>query len=113
MIDYAPELVQGLKTVLPTYVEPVESTTKVPCITYTETNRKDIHAVNGAQYQEIQVRIRVWAADRSSLDRYADRVEAVMRRLGWTISGGGDLAANGRCCRVMVCTAIGYDQKSW
>lgn len=114
MIDYAPELVKGLKTVLPTYAEPVEvSKTPVPCITYAETDRRDLHAVNGMQVTGIQVRIRVWTNSIKDLCRYADGTETVLRRMGWSITGGGDLAANGRFCRVITCEATGRDNKSW
>lgn len=114
MIDYAPELVNGLKTVLPTYAEPVEASgTPIPCITYAETNRRDIHAVNGMQYTGIQVRIRVWTANRRDLVQYSDRAETVLRQMGWSITGGGELAANGRFCKVITCEATGQEHKSW
>ena len=114
MIDYAPELVKGLKTVLPAYAEPVEASgTPIPCITYAETTRRDIHAVNGMQYTGIQIRLRVWTANRKELNRYADGAETVLRRMGWTVIGCGELAANGRFCKVITCEATGQEHKSW
>lgn len=114
MIDYAPELVKGLKTVLPTYAEPVEASgTPVPCITYAETGRRDLHAVNGMQYTEIQVRVRIWTTSRKDLSRYTDGAETVLRRMGWSLTGGGELSANGRFCRVITCEATGQEHKSW
>jgi len=114
MIDYAPDLVKELKTVLPTYAEPVEASgTPVPCITYAETNRRDLHAVNGMQYTEIQVRVRVWTTSRKGLNQYADEAETVLRRMGWSVIGGGELAANGRFCRIITCEATGQEHKTW
>ena len=114
MIDYAPELVKELKTVLPTYAEPVEASgTPVPCITYVETDRRDLHAVNGLQYSDIQVRVRVWTTTRADMSRYADEAETVLRRMGWSVIGGGELATNGRFCRIITCTATGKEHKTW
>lgn len=114
MIDYAPDLVKGLKTVLPTYAEPVEAGgTPVPCITYAETDRRDLHAVNGMQYTDIQVRVRVWTTTRADMSRYADEAETVLRRMGWSVIGGGELAANGRFCRIIICESTGLEHKTW
>lgn len=114
MVDYAPELVSGLKSILPTFAEPVEASgTPVPCITYLETNRRDLQAVNGLQYSEIQVRVRVWADGRRDMQQYADSAETVLRSMGWTIIGGGELSANGRFCKVLTCSATGWDRKTW
>lgn len=113
MIDYAPDLVKELKTVLPTYAEPAEISTPVPCITYAETDRRDLHAVNGLQYSDIQVRVRVWTTSRADMSRYADETETVLRRMGWSVIGGGELAANGRFCRIITCEATGQEHKTW
>lgn len=114
MVDYAPELVSGLSAVLPTFAEPAEAGgTPLPCITYTETNRRDTAAVNGRQVSEIQIRVRVWAASRKDLAGYASGAEAALRRMGWGLIGGGELAANGRFCRVMTCQATGWDTQTW
>ena len=114
MVDYATELEKGLATVLPTYAEPVEASgTPVPCITYAETNRRDLQAVNGLQYSEIQVRVRVWTTGRKEMQRYADSAETVLRRMGWAIIGSGELAANGRFCKVLTCEATGRENKKW
>ena len=110
MVDYAPELVAGLKKVLPTYAEPAESTAKVPCITYLETNRADAQAVNGLQYSTIQVRVRVWTDSRKAMQQYAD---AELRRMGWRMIGGGGLSANGRFCKILTCESTGQERKSW
>lgn len=114
MVDYAPGLVSGLSAVLPTFAEPVEASgTPIPCITYLETNRRDTAAINGLQYSEIQVRVRVWTADRKDLADYTGRAEAALRRMGWQITGGGELSANGRFCRIMTCQATGWDTQTW
>ena len=114
MVDYAPGLVSGLSAVLPTFAEPVEASgTPVPCITYAETNRRDTAAVNGRQYSEIQVRVRVWTTGRKDLADYASQAEAALRRMGWTLIGGGELAANGRFCRILTCQATGWDTQTW
>ena len=113
MVDYAPELVAGLKKVLPTYAEPAESTAKVPCITYLETNRADAQAVNGLQYSTIQVRVRVWTDSRKAMQQYADAAETELRRMGWRMIGGGELSAHGRFCKILTCESTGQERKSW
>lgn len=113
MVDYAPELVSGLSAVLPTFSEPVDKKTVVPCITYTETGRRDLYAVNGMQYSVVTVRVRVWADDRAELQVCADEAEAALRRMGWRITGGSLLSANGRHCQILTCEATGRDTTSW
>lgn len=114
MVDYAPDLASGLNAVLPTYAEPVASSgTPIPCITWSETDRRDTAAVNGLQYSAIQIRVRVWTAGREKLAEYADRTETALRSMGWRMIGGGELAANGRYCKILTCEATGRDNKTW
>lgn len=114
MVDYAPGLVSGLKAILPTYAEPVEASgTPIPCITWLETDRRDMAAVNRLQYSAIQIRIRVWASSRQELAEYADRTETILRSMGWRMTGGGELSANGRYCKILTCEATGRDNKTW
>ena len=113
MIDYAPGLTAGLAAVLPTWAEPVDKKTPVPCITWMETDRRDLHAVNGLQVSTLSIRVRVWADSRGDLADYASRAEAALRGMGWRVAGGGELAANGRFCHILACEATGWDKQSW
>lgn len=113
MVDYAPELVSGLKTVLPTWADPVDKRTELPCITWMETDRRDLHAVNGMQYSTIAIRVRVWTESRRTMQDYADKAETALRKMGWSVTGCGELTANGRYCKILSCQAIGQDFKSW
>lgn len=113
MLDVAPELVKELKAVLPTYAEPVDKKTPIPCITYQETNRRDLHALNGMQYTVITMRVRVWTTSRRDMASYADQAETVLRGMGWSVAGVGEQAANDRYCKILSCNATGQETKTW
>lgn len=106
MVDYIPELVAALEPILPTHAEPnVSSGTRVPCITYRETNYTDLAVGDTLGYCNVTVTIKVWADRRAELQGYAGRVAVAMRKLGYKRTGGGDLSAAGRHCEVMIYTA--------
>lgn len=106
MVDYIPELVAALDTILPTHPEPgISSGTKVPCITYRETNYTDTAVGDTLGYIEVTVTLKVWANRRETAQKYAGKVSEAMRRLGYKRTGGGELSAAGRHCTVMIYTA--------
>lgn len=114
MVDYVSDLLDRLSAVLPAYADPVAASgTTIPCITWSETDRRDTAAVNGMQYSTIQIRVRVWTGSRKDLAEYADRTETALRCMGWRMTGGGELSANGRYCKILTCEATGQDNKTW
>lgn len=95
MIDYHSSLVSALKTVLPTHYEmALTANTKVPCISYMETNNYVSHNGSTLGYSRITYQIKVWANDIRAIQRYAREVDAVLRPLGFTRIASGELYDN-------------------
>ena len=95
MIDYHKELVKALKTVLPTHYEMVlHSGLAVPCISYMETNNATDANGDTIGYSRITYQIKVWATDIGTIQKYALKVDAVLRPLGFKRIASGELYDN-------------------
>lgn len=106
MVDYIPELVAALDTILPTHPESwISSGTKVPCITYRETNYTDTAVGDTLGYIEVTVTLKVWANRRETAQEYAGKVSEAMRGLAINAQAAGSISAAGRHCTVMIYTA--------
>lgn len=68
MIDFHSELVSALNTVLPTHYEmALTSSTKVPCISYMETNNYVSNSGDTLGYSYITYQVKVWGNDIAQL----------------------------------------------
>lgn len=97
MIDYSKEIVSALETVLPTHYEmALTSKTATPCISYMETNNYSITEVIGASvgYSRITYQIKIWGNKIADLQRYAVKVDKVLRPLGFKRLSSGELYDN-------------------
>lgn len=86
MIDYHPQMVSALQTVLPTHYElALTSSTQTPCISYQERDNAAITEVYGATlgYSRISYTIKVWGTNVGDLQRYAKQIDEVLRPLGF------------------------------
>ena len=95
MIDYHYELVNALKTILPTHYEmTLTSKTTTPCISYMELN--NYVSLNGDTlgYSRIAYQIKVWGNKIEDLQRYAQMIDEVLRPLGWKRTSSGELYDN-------------------
>jgi hypothetical protein len=95
VIDYHKELVKALKTVLPTHYEMVlHSGLAVPCISYMETNNSTDANGDTIGYSRITYQVKVWATDIGTIQKYALKVDAALRPLGFKRIASGELYDN-------------------
>lgn len=84
MINYHAELVSALKTILPTHYEmALTSNTKTPCISYMETNNYVSASGTTLGYSKISYQVKVWGNNIAELQIYAQRIDALLRPLGF------------------------------
>lgn len=92
MIDYTPQLVNALKTILPTHYElKLSSGTKTPCISYQERSNTAEETGDTIGYSRISYTVKVWGNDLEQLNKYAQQIDAVLRPLGWKRTGAQEL----------------------
>lgn len=92
MINYHSELVNALKTVLPTHYEMVlHSKLSTPCISYMEINNYVSSSGDTLGYSRITYQVKVWGNKIEDLQQYALEVDAVLRPLGFTRISSGEL----------------------
>lgn len=93
MIDYDTQLVDALKTVLPTYEDRfVTSKTPMPCISYAENNNADVATGDTIEYSRITYQITVWATEKKDIKKYARLVDRKLKPLGWGRISAGELS---------------------
>ena len=84
MIDYNSQLVNALKTILPTYYElTLTKGTKTPCISYQERNNYADAEGDTLGYSYISYTIKVWGHDIEDLMAYALKIDAALRPIGF------------------------------
>ena len=92
MINYHKELTTALNEVLPTHYElALTSGTKTPCISYMEVTNYAVAEGENQGYSRLSYQVKVWANDIAIIQEYALKVEAVMRKLGFTRVSSGEL----------------------
>ena len=92
MIDYHSNLVDALKTILPTHYEmTLTSKTATPCISYLEMNNYVDTNGDTLGYSRITYQIKVWANDIALLQQYAQQIDSTLRPLGWKRISSGEL----------------------
>lgn len=95
MIDYSPNIVTALKTVLPTHYEmKITSKTKTPCISYMELTNIDTVTGDTIGYSNLVYQVKIWANDIATISKYMVDVDRVMRKLGFKRIGSGELQDN-------------------
>ena len=95
MIDFHPNLVSALESVLPTHYEmALTSNTSTPCISYMEMNNYVSNNGSTLGYSKITYQIKVWANDIELIQRYSREVDAVLRPLGLVRVASGELYDN-------------------
>ena len=92
MIDYHSNLVAALKTILPTHYEmTLTSKTATPCISYMELSNVVENNGDTLGYSRIQYQVKVWGNNIGDLQKYALMIDTVLRPLGWTRVGSGEM----------------------
>lgn len=92
MIDYHTQLKSALNSVLPTHYEmTLTSKTKTPCISYMEINNFNEEVGDTLEYSRIQYQVKVWANDIAIIQQYAQKIDRVLKPLGWKRISAGEL----------------------
>lgn len=92
MIDFHTALTAALNTVLPTHYElNLHSGLPTPCISYQETNNYDSKTGDTKGYSIISYRVKVWANDIATIQKYALMVDKVLRPIGFKRVSSGEL----------------------
>lgn len=92
MINYAPQLVSALTPILPTYYElALTNDIMLPCISYQERNNYMDATGDTLGYTRISYTIKIWATAYGTVQVYAPRVDAAMRKLGFKRVSSGEL----------------------
>lgn len=95
MIDNHKELVSALSSVLPTHYEmALTSKTKTPCISYMELNNYVSSSGDTLGYSYINYQIKIWGNDIGEIQKYALKVDDVLRPLGFKRLSSGELYDN-------------------
>lgn len=85
MVDFHKEIVNTLKTILPTYYELVlHRDIKTPCISYMQLDNPTIRKGDTLEYSYIQYQIKVWGNKLEDLQKYSQQIDEALRPLGWT-----------------------------
>jgi len=101
MVNYHTELVNTLKTILPTHYELYLKNQAVPCISYMENNNAVIVQSSAQGYSDISYTIKVWADDIGTALEYAQQIDKALRPLGWKRTSTGELFGAGRVQKIM------------
>lgn len=92
MIDYGKQIVSALSSVLPVHYElALTSGTATPCISYQERDNYDYATGNTRGYSVISYTIKVWDNRIAEINKYAIKVDEVMRQLGFKRINCGEL----------------------
>ena len=95
MIDYHNQLVAALETILPTHYEmTLHSGLVTPCLSYMEMNNSDDATGDTFGYSRIVYQVKVWATDIALIQKYATKVDKVLRPLGFKRISSGELYDN-------------------
>lgn len=92
MIDFTPEIVAALKTILPTHYElKLSSGIQLPCISYQERSNIAQETGETIGYSRISYTVKVWGNDLEQLNLYAKQIDDVLRPMGWKRTGAQEL----------------------
>lgn len=103
MVNYSPQLVSALETILPTHYELIcDSKTVKPCITWQETNNYADVGRDKTVYSWIEYQIKIWAGNRESVAvEKAVLVDEALSELGFERTSTYELLANNEICKIM------------
>jgi hypothetical protein len=84
MISYHKELVNKLKTILPTHYElALHSGLKTPCISYMLLDNPATLTGDTKEYSTVRYQVKVWGNRLEELYTYAEAIDAAVRTLGF------------------------------
>lgn len=92
MINYHQTLVAALNTILPAHYElNLHSGLETPCISYQERNNYTTESGDTLGYSRITYTIKVWGNDLAAIQENAQKIDRVLRPLGWKRTSSQEL----------------------
>lgn len=97
MLDYRPELLTKLSSLgLPVECEFfLTKDVEIPCISYLLLNDINTHQGDTMVYSDQYYKVTIWANKLSTLAEYSEKVDNVMRELGFKRTGSNELWLDG------------------
>lgn len=92
MVDYSKEIVNALKTILPTHYEmALTSKEKTPCISYLELNNAATDTGDTLGYSRVSYQIKVWGNEIATIQEYALEIDRKLKPMGFKRISSGEL----------------------
>ena len=93
MIDYHKQLVSALQSIgIGVHYElSLTADIKTPCISYQERNNADAETGDTLGYSRITYTIKVWGNDLAAIQENAQKIDRVLRPLGWKRTSSQEL----------------------
>ena len=111
MLDVKKQLVSTLSVILPTYYELiVDSSIKLPCITYIEMDNSDDLTGDTLGYSDITFNVKVWGNSVDDIMVYAPQVDTAMRNLGYSRIASNELILGTQICKILTYQGLGLEQ---
>ena len=93
MIDYVPQLVSALNTVLPTKHElALTGKEKTPCISFQERDNAAMETGDTLGYSRFSFTIKVWSHEIADLQKYSLQIDNALRPIGFKRVSAYELA---------------------
>lgn len=110
MLTSKKQVVAVLSNILPCYYELFcNGETKMPCITYIETENSANQTGDTIGYSTIEYTIKVWATEITNIEQYATAVDAAMRKMGFRRISATELSVENQYEKVMIYSALGLE----
>jgi len=111
MIDVKPQLVSVLNEILPTYYELiVDSSVKLPCITYLEIGNSDNLVGDTLGYSDITMNIKIWSNTVSDIATYMPQVDKALRDIGYKRISSNELVMGTQICKILTYQGLGLEE---
>jgi len=102
MVNYSPQLVSALSTILPTHYELIcDSKTVKPCITWRETNNYADVGRDITRYSWIEYQVKIWTTDIKVASEKAVLIDDTLRPLGFERTSTNELVIDNQICKIM------------
>ena len=95
MVNFHPQLVKALSSILPTHYEMVlTSKTPTPCISYMELTNSATDTGDTVGYSRLTYQVKVWANELETIQHYALEIDKVLKPMGFKRISSAELYDN-------------------
>ena len=111
MYDSKTLLVSTLSKILPTHYELFcDSSTAIPCITYTESNNYSRAEGDTLRFSTVAFTIKVWDDDIGHASQIACQVDDEMKKLGLRRTSSNELTIDNNIVKIMVYEGLALEE---